>query len=280
MYEKILSAVNEHLNSEVSARYALHLARACRAKFYISFIADSGMTQSGIDKAAEAVKRLFAEARNLGVQVESITGVGDPVREIDRIVRREGISLVFAATRREDVEKRFYAGSVARRLSLRLPCSVALVRVVHMGKIHPHKILVPLKARIDRMKERVFFTARMAEAFSAKVYVFHCTEPIVRFFHGEVDLTPVQREAGLPRDISDFMERIARYRIELDGRVSSGAALRGITIEAASKRHDLVIMGASERSLLASILKGNPVEDVLRETPCNLIILKPRHEDQ
>ncbi|HDH02033.1 MAG TPA: hypothetical protein ENH17_02765 [Nitrospirae bacterium] len=55
--------------------------------------------------------------------------------------------------------------------------------------------------------------------------------------------------------------------------------MRSITIEAASKRHDLIIMGASERSLPASILKGNPVEDVLRETPCNLIILKPRHED-
>ena len=29
MYNKILAAVNEHLNSEVTARYALHLARAC-----------------------------------------------------------------------------------------------------------------------------------------------------------------------------------------------------------------------------------------------------------
>ncbi len=279
MYKKILSAVNEHLNSEVSARYALHLARACRARFYISFIADSGMPQSGIDRAGKAMKRLFAEARNLGVQVESITGVGDPVREIDRIVRHEEINLVFASTRREDVEKRFYAGTIARRLSLRLPCSVALVRVVHMGKIHPHKILVPLKARINRMKERVFFTARMAEAFNAKVCVFHCKEPIERFFHGEIHLTPVKREAGLPGDISDFIGHIGKYRIELEGRLSFGAALRSITIEAASKRHDLIIMGASERSLLTSILKGNPVEDVLRETPCNLIILKPRHED-
>jgi nucleotide-binding universal stress UspA family protein len=34
-------------------------------------------------------------------------------------------------------------------------------------------------------------------------------------------------------------------------------------------------MGASERSLLKSIIRGNPVEEVLRETPCNLIILRP-----
>jgi len=43
MYKKILSAVNEHLNSEISARYALSMARVCRAKFYLCFIASRGM---------------------------------------------------------------------------------------------------------------------------------------------------------------------------------------------------------------------------------------------
>jgi len=45
MYKKILAAVNEHINSEVTARYALHLARACNAKLYTCFIAEKGMTQ-------------------------------------------------------------------------------------------------------------------------------------------------------------------------------------------------------------------------------------------
>ena len=35
-------------------------------------------------------------------------------------------------------------------------------------------------------------------------------------------------------------------------------------------------MGASERGLWESIIGGNPVEQVLRETPCNLIILLPQ----
>jgi len=33
-------------------------------------------------------------------------------------------------------------------------------------------------------------------------------------------------------------------------------------------------MGASERGPLDFLLRGNPVEEVLRETPCNLIIFK------
>ncbi len=279
MYKKILSAVNEHLNSEIASRYALNLAKVCGAKFYTCFIAEKDMSQSVFEKAEDAMKRLFIEAEKTGIQVESITETGEPVKEIEKIVKHEEINIAFASTRREDIEKRFYAGTVAQNLSLKLPCSVALVRVVHTGKIHPHKILVPLKARIDHIKERAYFTARMAECFHSRVFIFHVTKPITKFFHGEIHLTPAQWEKRLPENIKDFMEHLIRYEIAHEGRLAPGITARSITIEASSKRHDLVIMGASERGLLSSIIKGNPVENVLRETPCDLIILKPRHED-
>lgn len=279
MYKRILSAVNERLNSEIAARYALNLARVCGAKLYLCFIAEKGMTQQGISNAEDAVKRLFNEAIATGIQVEAIAETGDAVEEIEKIARHEGIDIAFASTRREDIEKRFYAGTVARKLSLKLPCSVALVRVVHTGRIHPHKILVPLKARIDHIKERAYFTARMAEGFHSEVFIFHVTKPITKFFHGEMHLTPAQWEKRLPENIKDFMNYLIKYEIAHEGRLAPGITARSITIEAAAKRHDLIIMGASKRGLLSSIIKGNPVEDVLRETPCDLIILKPSHED-
>ena len=81
------------------------------------------------------------------------------------------------------------------------------------------------------------------------------------------------------RQVPYFMDYLKRHEVEHEGRLLPGRTARNITIEAFAKRHDLIIMGASERSLLASLLTGNPVEEVLRETPCDLIILKPRHED-
>lgn len=279
MYKKILSAINEHLNSEITARYALCLAKACGAKFHICFIAEKNISKSSFDRAEDAMKRVFIEARSRDIQVESVTETGDPVREIYKIVRHEGVDIVFASTRREDIERRFYTGTVARSLSLALPCSVALVRVVHMGRIHPGRILVPLKARVSHIKERTYFIAKIAHGFDSKVSVFHVTKAITKFFYGEMHLTPVEWEKRLPEDISVFMEHLRRHEIPHEGRLIPGATSRSITIEAAAKRHDLVIMGASERSLLSSILRGNPVEDVLRKTPCDLIILRPRHED-
>ncbi|MBI5073695.1 MAG: universal stress protein [Nitrospirae bacterium] len=279
MYKKILAAVNEHLNSEVAARYALHLAKENNAKFYICFVAGKCMSQHNCRTAEDAVKRLFNEAKDLNVHAESIAEMGDPVADIRKIVQHENISIVFAATRREDIKRRFYAGTIARSLSLKLPCSVALVRVVHSGRVHPGKILVPLKEKLDHVTERASFVTHMAHAFGSKVFVFHAPRPLTKFFHGEIHLTEPEWSERRSQDIAHFMTYLKEHDIEHEGRHLPGQTARNITIEAFAKRHDLIIMGASERNLLTSLLKGNPVEEVLKDTPCDLIILKPRHED-
>lgn len=276
MYKNVLAAVNEHLNSEVSARYALHLAKEAGARVYFCSIAENGLDKKSFLRAEEAVKRLSHRAQELGVQADCILEAGNPVERIEKIVVAEGIDIAFAATRREDVKKRFYARTVSRRLSLALPCSVALVRVVHMGRVHPRKILVPLKGRIDHITERARFAAIMARAFDARLSLFHAARPVGRFFNGEVHLTPLEWEARLPSDIVRFIDDLDRQGIAYDKKLTPGAAGLTITVEAAAKRHDLIIMGAGERSFLTYLIRGNPVERVLRETICDLIILRPR----
>ncbi len=279
MYRKILAAVNEHVNSEAAARYAMEVARHTKGKIYFCSVVERGVPERLFRRAEEAVFRLFHRARELSVEVESIVESGDPLERISGIVRTEDIDLVFAATRREDVEKRFFVRTTARRLALRLPCSVALVRVVHMGRLRPKEILVPLKARIPELAEQARFVGVLAGAFGARLYLFHATRPIRRFFHGEMHLTPIEWEKKLPRDISEFIGHLDRLKVEHERRLAPGREGRSITIEAAARRADLIVMGPSTRGLLSSLLRGNPVEQVLRETPCDLIILRPRHEN-
>ncbi len=280
MYKKILAAVNEHVNSEVSARYALRLAKAAAGKVYFCAVAEPGVSERVFRQAEETVMRMFHRARETGVDAESIIDSGDPVQKIEKMVRAENIDLVFAATRREDVKKRFYVRTTARRLSLHLPCSVALVRVVHMGRIHPKEILVSLKARVSHIRERAHFAAMLAAAFGSRIFVYHATKPIRKFFQGEMHLTPVEWEEKIPAGIAAFIGELGSYEVAHDKRLIPGKDGRGITIEAASRRSDLIIMGASVRSLFVSLFRGNPVERALRETPCDLIILNPKHEDK
>lgn len=276
MYKKILSAVNEFLNSEVAAKYAIHLAKECKAKLYLCFIAEKGLSTENFNRAEESLKRLFLLAEKMGIETEEITETGDPVRRIGEIVQNENIDIVFAATRREDIERRFYKGTVARSLMLKLPCSIAIVRVVHIGKIHPKRILVPVRAGLGKIDEKAFFTAQIARSFGSKVFVFHTSESIKKFFHGEIHLTHGELEERMPRNVVLFAEEIGKNKVTYEVNLVTGKTGRAITIEAFAKRHDLIIMGASRRGALASVLKDSPVEEVLRETPCDLIIFKPR----
>lgn len=279
MYRKILAAVNEHLNSEVTARYALALAKHLDAKLFICFVAQKAMSQQDRRAAEDAMKRLFNEAMDIGIQVESIVEMGEPVVAIGKIARHEIIDLAVVSTRREDVEKRFFTGTTARNLSLKLPCSVALVRIVHSGRVHPKKILVPLKTKIVHVSEHAYFTASMADTFGSKVFIFHAPKKVTRFFHGEIHLAHQDWEQQRPQDISRFMEHLEKQGIEYESKLMPGRTGKSITLEAFAKRHDLIIMGTSRRTLFASLLRGNPVEHVLRETPCDLVMLTPRHED-
>ena len=276
MYRKVLAAVNEHLNSEVAARYAMHLARAAGAKLFLYSVRQPGQTEAAFELARDAAKRLQHRAREIDIDAECLFETGDPVEKIRAIVLAEGIDLVFTATRREDVKHRIIrGGTTARRLLPGLPCSVALVRVVHMGRTHPREILVALKKQIDHIPERSEFTALLAKAFEARVHLFHVTRPVKKFFHGEMHLTPVEWEEKVPPDMSRFIGHLDGYGVDHEKRLSPGKAGKSIAIEAASRRRDLIVMGASERGIIDQLLHRAPVEEVLRETPCNLIILKP-----
>jgi len=276
MYTRILSAVNEFLNSEVTARYALQLAKECSAKLYLCFIADKRLSKESFNRAEESLKRLFLLAEEMNIEAEIITETGNPVKKIAEIVKIEKIEIVFAATRREDIKRRFYEGTVSRSLLIKLPCSVAIVRVAHIGKIHPRRILVPLRTGAGAINEKAFFTAKLARAFGSVVFLFHAPKSTTKFFHGEIHLSNTELEENMPQDLILFTEKIEQDKIPYEISFASGRTGKAITIEAFAKRHDLIIMGASRRGLLKSVTKGSPVEEVLRETPCDLIIIKPR----
>jgi nucleotide-binding universal stress UspA family protein len=276
MYKKILAAVNEFSNSEIAARYALTLARTVRAKLFLVFVAQEKIDKDKLRHAESALERLFISAGNNGVEVESSIESGEPVNKIYELVKEHSIDIVFTATRREDIKKRFFIKTIARQLMIKLPCSVAMVRVVRMGGLHLKNILVPLRGRITDIEERANFTAKLAEGFGCGVTLFHLHKPITSFFHGEVHLKPSERDKRIPKDIEEFREHLIKYRIPLEKRTGHGGIARAITMEAAHKKNDLIVMGASERSLLSSFIRGNPVEEVLRETPCNMIIFRKR----
>lgn len=276
MYRHILAAINEHSNSEAAARYAVAAAQTAGASLTLAFVAPPGLPVEVVRSAEAALERLFLEASAKKVPVESLVGTGEPVRHLKDLVRDKRVDLAFVATRREDLSRRYFTSTVARRLSLALPCSVALVRVVHPGHVFPRHLLVPLRGAMTHLEERAMLVGLLAQAFGARVTLFHAPRHLERFFRGTAEVPLPEREPGVVRKMVEFMALLARFQVDTRQRFRRGRPAVAITTEAAVSRHDLIVMGASTRGLLASLVSGNPVEEVLRETPCNLIIHLPR----
>ena len=121
MFKKVLAKVNEYLNSEVAARYAITFAKACNAKLSLLYVASEGADRESFSRAEASLRRLFMEAESCGVEVESLTESGDPSEEISSKVIRDTIDIVFTSTRKEDMSGRFFTRTLSKELILRLP---------------------------------------------------------------------------------------------------------------------------------------------------------------
>ncbi len=51
---------------------------------------------------------------------------------------------------------------------------------------------------------------------------------------------------------------------------------QAIMAEAARGRYDLIFMGAYQRDVISRVVEGNLVEEVLRNTPCDIMVWYPQ----
>jgi nucleotide-binding universal stress UspA family protein len=271
MYRRILTAVDESFNAHAAARYAMALAQACGATLFVTGVLTPTMTGTEEGAMAQSAGSLVSEAEARGVSAHLLMQRGDVVKILDDLSRTHHIDVVMTASRRHDVEQRYFLHTVPQRLMAVLHCSLIIVRVVHLGLLaHPRQILVPVLGGAFDHAERAYVVSQLAAHFHAKLIVFHALEQARR--RGQA----VPHEAGT-KQVSPFLDRLREAGTEPEIRIVSGPLVgEAIMQEAARHRHDLIIMGASQRSLFSQWQRGNPVEDVMRRTPCDLFVCRTR----
>jgi nucleotide-binding universal stress UspA family protein len=271
MYQRILAAVDESFNAHAAARYALALAQACGATFFVAGVLTPTMTGTEEGAMAQSAGSLVSTAEARGVPAHLLMERGDVVQTLDALARTHDIDVVMTASRRHDVEQRYFLRTVPQRLMAMLDCSLIIVRVVHLGLLaHPRQILVPILGGAFDHTERVYLVSQLAAYFHAELIVFHALEEVRR--RGQA----VPQAAGARR-VGTFVERLRGAGMEPQVRIVTGPLVgEAIMQEAARHRHDLIIMGASQRSLFTKWRRGDPVEEVMRRTPCDLFVCRSR----
>lgn len=241
MYKKILAEVDERLTSESGARYGLKFAKIGNASLYLCFIHKK---EAKFEKAEATLKRVFLEAEKSNLKVECIIKEGERLEELREIIKKEKIDIAFVPS--DDF----------KQIS-KLPCSIAMVKIINMGKLSPKRILFILKGKVNYLKEKAIFIENLSKIFHARVYI--------NYF-------------GKDENIEKLFSILKKHEIKIESKVFHKFSLKTVMFQALSKKIELLVM-EQEKSGFLGIIKPDSMSKLIENPPCNLIIFKPYHKE-
>jgi nucleotide-binding universal stress UspA family protein len=259
-YRKIISVVNEQTASTVMARYAISLSASGKAALVLYAAHDEGSDETVLRHTERHLEHLLMVASELDIPVTRITEVGDIGNLLPARVLAEKADLVFYPLSPHERYGASMQRQTVHHLLRTIRSDLAIMRVVNMARPHPRHILMPLGKIVTDREHRLMFIAELARSFHAQVTLFHLS---------------AEREAqGMPDDITRFRQQLQQHDVTVLERSGKGQIGKSITVEAITRHHDLIVLGASERGVLLRMFYGNPAGDVMHQPPCNAILFR------
>jgi nucleotide-binding universal stress UspA family protein len=258
-YQRILSVVNEQTGSTVAARYAIALAAAGGSELVLYAAHGEGTGGSTLLHTERHLDHLFRIAFERGIPVTRITESGMIARLLPRRVEEERVNLVFYPLIPPECYGAAFQQQAVHQLLRLVRADLAIMRIMHMGKLHPHHILVPLGGRTGDRERLADFISLLAKSFHSPVTLFH---------------RPGGRGPSRLENVALLRDNLLRQQVQILERSATGRIARAIALEAVSHHHDLIVLGASERGTLRRLFFGNPAGDVMQHPPCNAILFR------
>ena len=124
------------------------------------------------------------------------------------------------------------------------------------------------------MEEAADLLAKLGDYWQARIALFQFKRPMTRFFGRE----PFGGGAGEreERKLHWFVAALTRRGLSPWRRVVWGRRIgKGITAEAAARRHDLIFLGTKGPRGFMRRFRAGTVEHLMRTTPCDLMLFRP-----
>ena len=274
-FQKILVTVDGSFHANLSARYSFAFAEAFSSKLFVATVLTKEMDEKEEKAVAKSVEMILDSARDSGIDAEGIILRGNVITTIDRYVRSNKIDLVIASTRRPHKDRRLFARSVTSSLMSRLPCNVIGIKIAHPGRsIKPKKVLIPVIGDGYGDNVRADIAEAIVNKFGSKITLFHVVElaglRIKSLENLEKDRLIMSAEKRIISLVNELTMRGASFTYKI---VIGRNARDEIISEASHHKYDLMIVGATTRNVLKRLVSGNPVEEILRDTPCDVMLV-------
>lgn len=254
--------------------YAIALARPAAAKLTVLHVsplplpsADDDVlpewmpdVPSSADQLLDELRRFAEPAHAAGLPTEMLMRDGDPGDEIVRTARSLGVDLIAMGSHGRRGFQRLL-GSHAERVLRTAPCPVFTVSDPagsdDTAPVQIGRILCAASAS-PHSSTTIEYAARLAGATGAQLRVVHVSDPGHRT---RVALPPTG-------------ETLARGRVSLEERVTSGALSSEILRSARERPTDLIVVGPPHRSSSSLGLLGSTTGQVVRGADCGVLTVR------
>ena len=275
----IILAHDGSLYGDWVARYAMRFAAAeADRKLLLLHVLD-GRIEPVI--AESRLARLAGECAAAGVICRrELLPLGHSVhRTLRQATPHEPTALLLCGTRVKPRHQAFLTGSVAELLLRSHQCPVLALRVVQPGLLGlPHDLLLPLAGHPDGFDRLEPILRRFAPQLR-KIHLLHAlpVHPLAQPHQGAARREQLREDghrflAGIHDHLA---EQLALAHCTVDRQVLLATdPVHQILVEASRLKAQLLLLGASERSLAHRVFHGRALEQILRQTPCDVGIYR------
>lgn len=266
-------AYDGSLNGDWVSRHALRLAaHGDPPRLRVVHVLDGSLEPAELERRLARIER---EAGLLGVSVERqvLPPTSGVLAALEACLPLGAADVTVCGTRARP-RRGFLAGTISERLLRGGRRQVVAIRVVQPGLLgDPRSFLVPLSSNLRGLAAawpllRLFFAGAERVAFLHCVALGSLLRP-----YASAARARALREAGwsyVREREAELRRQLPRSGFHVDGRVVlTNDWPHEILVQAGKLRARMILMGASERTLLSRAL-GDPIERILRGTPCDV----------
>lgn len=216
-------------------------------------------------------RRLKAQCARVELPVETSIRLqmGAPFEVVLQIAELTHAELIVAGSLKGGKPHAFGLGSTVDRLVRHGACPVMVVRA---GGFHPPRQVVfpvdcsPLSGGGLRLGLELLDRMGVERTRSSALFILHPLEA-----EGTVQFTPMQLERFAADEVERFVRDFAGERLPV--RVRSGHARQAIVAELDEKGVDLAVLSTRGLTGLERLLIGSVASSVIRDSPCNLLVI-------
>lgn len=275
----IILAHDGSLYGDWVARYALRFAATDADRKLLLLHVSDGRIEKTV--AAARFSRLAEACAEAAVAFHhELLPLGHSVhRTLRQATPHDPEALLLCGTRVKPRRQTFLTGSVAELLLRSHQCPVLALRVVQPGLLGlPHDLLLPLAGHPDGFPRLEPILRRLAPRLR-KIYFLHVLPANLL---AQQHLSPARQQQLLQGGhryldgvCAEVAESFGPARFTIDRRVLIAPdPAHQIMVEASRLKTQMLLLGASERSLAHRVFHGQALERILRETPCDVGIYR------